>query len=92
MIRWFLCIEHLIIGRLSTLRIIYDSCIPFNLFGDSGDNITGTIPFCTHTKTAGTSFSVHIDTKIRYRDVNNLLAYNIQVASGGQGSEGPGQQ
>ena len=61
------------------------SCIPFYLFGDSGDNIAGTIPFCTHTKTAGTSFSVHIDTKIRYRDVNNLLAYNIQVQTTGQG-------
>ena len=61
------------------------SCIPFNLFGDSGDNIAGTIPFCTHTKTAGTSFSIHIDTKIRYRDINNLLAYNIQVQTTGQG-------
>ena len=61
------------------------SCIPFYLFGDSGDNIIHTIPFCTHTKTEGTSFSIHIDTRIVYREINNLLAYNFEVETTGQG-------
>ena len=68
-------------------KISYNTLIPFRLTGDAGNNIVHNIPFCSHTKTAGTSFTIYIDTKIVYRDVNNLLAYNIQVTTTGQGTQ-----
>ncbi len=51
--------------------------IAFEHEGNAGSPVAGTVPFCQHSKTAGTTFSVNIDSKIAYSTLATLLVYRL---------------
>jgi hypothetical protein len=53
--------------------------IPFEHEGNPGEPKTNTVAFCEHSKSAGTSFSIFIDTKIAYKTLSSLLVYRLTV-------------
>ena len=57
-----------------------NTLVPFNYEGKAGGPKAGTVAFCQHSKTAGTTFSVIIDTKIAFNKHATLLVYRITIA------------
>lgn len=57
-----------------------NTLVPFNYEGKAGGPKAGTVAFCEHSKTAGTTFSVIIDTKIYFNKHATLLVYRITIA------------
>lgn len=53
--------------------------VPFEYDGNPGTPKGNTVLFCQHSKSAGTSFSVYIDTKIAYKTLSSLLVYRIEI-------------
>ena len=53
--------------------------IAFEHEGNSGAPVGETVPFCVHSKSAGTPFSIYIDTKITYQQHSSLLVYKLRL-------------
>lgn len=57
---------------------VNNGLIPFLYSGDSGSDLQS-VPFCTVSKSAGSTFNVHIDTKIVYRYSTSMIAFNLTI-------------
>ncbi|QFR59293.1 putative pectin lyase [Aeromonas phage PS2] len=66
-------------GMIKT-QVHGNTLVPFNYEGKAGGPKAGTVAFCEHSKTAGTTFSIIIDTKIAFNKHAALLAYRITIA------------
>jgi hypothetical protein len=77
--------ENLIFDSVSGLGLIRTkvhgpTLIAFNHEGNSGSPMAGTVPFCVNSKSAGTPFSIYVDTKIVFQQHAALLAYKLQIS------------
>lgn len=77
--------DNIIFDSVSGLGIIRTkvhgtTLIPFEHEGNAGTPIFNTVPFCVHSKSAGTSFSIYIDTKISFTALSSLLVYRLTVS------------
>jgi hypothetical protein len=53
--------------------------IAFENEGNAGSTVANKVAFCEHSKTAGTTFSVVIDTKINYETKASLVVYRLEI-------------
>ena len=67
------------VGLIRT-KVHGSTLIPFNHEGNSGSPMAGTVAFCVHSKSTGTTFSIYVDTKIVFQQHAALLAYKLQIS------------
>lgn len=66
------------LGLIRT-KVYGTTLIPFNHEGNAGSPKSNTVPFCTVSKSAGTTFDLYVDTKITYSQYGAFLVYRFTV-------------
>jgi hypothetical protein len=59
-------------------QVFDKAIIPFIYSGDPGSPLSGTVPFCLLSKTAGTTFDVYIDTQIKYNSLGTFVGFDLE--------------
>jgi len=56
-----------------------DGIIPLLYYGNCGISKSDHIPYCTHSKTAGTTFDIYIDTNIVFEEYTTNVLFNLHI-------------